>query len=92
VDDNVLLDFRKFLDNQKVSFTEAELHQDKDWVGCNLKSEVLLDQLGETQSRLVRAQCDPAISKALELMPKAKDLADNTRKVIAAGQSKQPTP
>jgi carboxyl-terminal processing protease len=92
VDDNVLLDFRKFLDNQKVSFTEAELHQDKDWVGCNLKSEVLLDQLGETQSRLVRAQCDPAISKALELIPKAKDLADNTRKVIAAGQSKQPTP
>jgi carboxyl-terminal processing protease len=92
VDDNTLLDFRKFLDNQKISFTEAELHQDKDWVSCYLRSEVVLDQFGETQSRLSRAQCDPAISKAMELMPKAKELADNTRKVIAAGQTKKPTP
>ncbi|HEX6880374.1 MAG TPA: S41 family peptidase [Terriglobales bacterium] len=88
VDDNVLLDFRKFLDDQKISFTEADLLQDKDWLGCNLKSEVLLDQFGESSSRRVRAQCDPAISKALELMPKAKELADNTRKIIAAKQSK----
>jgi hypothetical protein len=71
---------------------EAELHQDKDWVSCYLRSEVLLDQLGETQSRLARAQCDPGIAKALELMPKAKELADNTRRVIAAGQTKKPTP
>ncbi len=88
VDDNVLLDFRKFLDDQKISFTEADLLQDRDWLGCNLKSEVLLDQFGESSSRKVRAQCDPAISKALELMPKAKELADNTRRVIAAKQSK----
>jgi len=92
VDDNVLLDFRKFLDNQKISFTEVDLHQDKDWVSCYLRSEVVLDQYGETQSRLSRAQCDPGISKAMELMPKAKELADNTRKVIAGGQSKKPTP
>jgi carboxyl-terminal processing protease len=88
VDDNVLLDFRKFLDDQKISFTEAELNQDKDWVGCYLKSEVLLDQLGETQSRLARAQCDPSITKALELLPKAKELADNSKKVIASKQMK----
>jgi len=92
VDDNVLLDFRKFLDNQNISFTEADLHQDKDWVSCQLRSEVVLDQYGETQSRLSRAQCDPAISKAMDLMPKAKELADNTRKVIAGGQNKKPTP
>lgn len=88
VDDNVLLDFRKFLDLKNISFTEAELQQDKDWVGCNLKSEVLLDQIGETSSRLARAQCDPDISKAIELMPKAKELADNSRRIIAAKQSK----
>ncbi|MDT8068471.1 MAG: S41 family peptidase [Terriglobia bacterium] len=88
VDDNVLLDFRKFLDTKGVNFTEAELQQDKDWVTCNVKSEVLLDQLGETQSRLARAQCDPDISKAVELLPKAKELADNSRKIIAARQSK----
>ena len=88
VDDTVLLDFRKFLDSKNISFNEAEMVQDKDWVGCNLKSEVLLDQLGETPSRLVRAQCDPSISKAVELLPKAKELADNSRKIIAARQSK----
>ena len=88
VDDNVLLDFRKFLDSKSIAFTESELNQDKDWVGCYVKSEVLLDQLGETSSRLARAQCDPLISKAVELMPKAKELAENSRKVMAAKQGK----
>lgn len=88
VDDNVMHDFRKFLDNSKVSFTEAELQQDRNWVGCNLKAEILLDQFGETPSRLVRSQCDPTVEKAMELMPKAKELADNSKKVLASKQTK----
>jgi carboxyl-terminal processing protease len=92
VDDNVMMDFRKFLDSEKVPFTESELAQDKPWLTCNLKAEILLDQYGETAGRLVRSQCDPLIAKAMELMPKAKELADNTQKVLAARQSKSATP
>jgi hypothetical protein len=31
----------------------------------------------------VRAEADPQVLKALELLPKAKDLADTAKKVIA---------
>ena len=92
-DDNLLMDFRKFLDNQKITFTEAELAQDRDWLGCNLKAEILLDQLGESYGRKTRAQCDPDIAQAVQLLPKAKELAENTDKVMAAKQNtKRGTP
>jgi carboxyl-terminal processing protease len=91
-DDNIMLEFRKFLDSQKVSFTEAEMLQDRNWVTCNVKAEILLDEFGETQGRKVRSQCDPLVSKAMELMPKAKELADNTQKTLAARQSQRATP
>ncbi len=92
LDDNIMLEFRKFLDNEKISFTESELDQDKTWLTCNLKAEIMLDQYGESQGRKIRSQCDPLVSKAMELMPKAKELADNTQKVLAARQSKGVTP
>lgn len=91
-DDNIMLEFRKFLDNQKIPFTEAELLQDRNWVSCNVKAEILLDEFGESQGRKVRSQCDPMVSKAMELMPKAKELAENTQKTLAARQSKGATP
>lgn len=91
-DDNIMLEFRKFLDSEKVSFTEAEMLQDRNWVTCNVKAEILLDEFGETQGRKVRSQCDPLVSKAMELMPKAKELADNTQKTLAARQSQRVTP
>jgi len=90
-DDNVMMEFRKFLDGEKVSFTEAELAQDRGWVTCNLKAEILLDEYGESQGRKVRSQCDPLVSKAMELMPKAKELAQNSQKTLAARQSKSTT-
>lgn len=91
-DDNIMLEFRKFLDNQKIPFTEAELLQDRSWVSCNVKAEILLDEFGESQGRKVRSQCDPIVAKAMELMPKAKELAENSQKTLASRQSKGVTP
>ena len=91
-DDNIMHEFRKFLDDEKISFTEAELLQDRSWVSCNVKAEILLDEFGESQGRKVHSQCDPLVSKAMELMPKAKEMAENTQKTLAARQSKGVTP
>src|SRR5437016_350505 len=38
VDDVVLQDFRKFLDEEKIPYTEADLLQNNDWVRSNIKS------------------------------------------------------
>ena len=82
-DDVVMQDFRKFLDEEKVPYTEAELIESNDWIRANIKSEVFVDAFGQEEGLKVRAESDPEVVKALVLMPQAKALADNARKVVA---------
>ena len=83
VDENVMQEFRRFMDDQKIPFTEAELADVKDWVQNNIKAELFISQFGQQAGFIVRAEGDPNVQKALDLLPKAKELADNARKVIA---------
>jgi carboxyl-terminal processing protease len=83
VDDVVLLDFRKFLDDEKIPYTEAELLQNDAWVRSSIKSEIFVDVFGQEEGLKVRAETDPQVTKALEFLPKAKSLAENARKIVA---------
>jgi carboxyl-terminal processing protease len=83
VDDAVMQDFRKSLDEQKITYTPADFTQNADWLKTSIKSEIFVDAFGEEKGLQVRAQNDPQVLKALELLPEAKQLADNAKKVIA---------
>ncbi len=83
VDDAVLNDFRKFLDEQKVTYSESDMLENADWVKANIKSEIFVDSFGQQEGLKVRAETDPQIIRALELLPQAKQLAENARKIIA---------
>src|SRR4029077_19167925 len=83
VDDTVMAEFRKFLDEDKVPYTEADLLENNDWVRSSLRSEIFIDAFGQEEGLKVRAESDPLVIKALELLPQAKALADNARKVVA---------
>jgi carboxyl-terminal processing protease len=83
VDDVVLQDFRKFMDDEKISYTEAELLENNAWVRSSIKSEVFVDVFGQEEGLKVRAETDPQVTKALELLPQAKSLAENARKIVA---------
>jgi carboxyl-terminal processing protease len=83
VDDVLLQDFRKFMDEQKIPYSEADMLENNDWVRSNIKSELFVDAFGQEEGLKVRAEGDPQILKALELLPQAKTLAENARKVIA---------
>jgi len=83
VDDILLQDFRKFLDEQKIPYAESDLLENNDWVRSNIKSELFVDAFGQEEGLKVRAEGDPQILKALDLLPQAKSLAENARKVIA---------
>jgi carboxyl-terminal processing protease len=76
-------EFRKFLDAQKVPYTEAELVENNDWTRANIKSELFIAQFGQQEGLRVRAEADPQIMESLKYLPKAKDLADNAKKIIA---------
>ena len=84
VDEAVMQEFRKFLDEQKVPYNEAELAQNNDWLRSNIKSELFINEFGQQEGMKVHAESDPAVKEALDLLPKAKELADNAKKTIAA--------
>jgi len=90
VDDAVLQDFRKFLDEEKIPFTEGELIENHDWLRSNIKSELFVDSFGQEEGLKVRAETDPEVIKALDLLPQARALADNARKVIAERNAASP--
>ena len=83
MDDPVLQDFRKFLDSEKIPFTEAELMENNDWLRSNIKAELFIDAFGQEEGLKVRAETDPEVVKALELLPQARALADNAKRIIA---------
>jgi len=83
VDDAILHDFRKFLDEEKIPYTEGDLMENNDWVRSSIRSEIFVDAFGQEEGLKVRAESDPQVIKALELLPQAKALADNARKVVA---------
>ena len=83
VDDAVMQEFRKFLDSQQIAYTEADLVENNDWIRSNIKAELFVNEFGQQEGLIVHAENDPAVAKALELLPKAKELADNAKKTIA---------
>ena len=90
VDDNTLQDFRKFLDGEKISYTEADLAENNDWVRSSIKSEIFVDAFGQEEGLKVKAETDPEVLKALDLMPQAKALADNARRIVAERTNPRP--
>jgi carboxyl-terminal processing protease len=87
VDDATLQDFRKSLDEANIPYTEADLLDNNDWIKSNIKAEIFVDAFGQDEGMKVRAEADPEILKGLELLPQAKALADNARRVVAEHNS-----
>src|SRR5579885_303996 len=83
VDDNILQEFRKFLDEEKIPYTEQDFAENNDWLRYSIKSEIFVDQFGQDEGLKIRAENDPQIIKALELLPQARALEDHAKQVIA---------
>src|SRR5919108_3654199 len=49
VDDVVMQDFRKFLDEEKIPYTEADLVQNNDFIRSSIKSEIFVDAFGQEE-------------------------------------------
>ncbi len=83
VTDQVLQDFRNFLNRKNVPYSEADLAQNMNWVKWNLRSETFTDAFGMEAGLQVHAEADPEVIKALQLLPQAGQLAQNARRIIA---------
>jgi carboxyl-terminal processing protease len=83
VDDAILQDFRKSLDEANISYTQADLVDNNDWIKSNIKAEIFVDAFGQDDGMKVRAESDPEVLKGLDLLPQAKALADSAKRIVA---------
>ena len=82
VDEPVLSEFKKYLTDQSIPWTQADLDGVSDWLKESIKSSIDTIQFGESTGLRVRADWDPEIQKALSYLPEAQALEDNAHKVL----------
>lgn len=83
VTEQVMTEFRAFLDREKIPVTEEELRSDQEVVARRIQRDLLAFLYGRQVGDRVQIKADPVVLKAMELTPKAKELAENARRVIA---------
>ncbi|MDE1155423.1 MAG: S41 family peptidase [Acidobacteriaceae bacterium] len=89
VDDAVMADFKNFLKDQKIEYTDKDLNDCIDWVKTSIKAELFTAQFGQMQGMAVRVNWDPQIAKALTYMPEAQALFEHKAFPAASGNTKQ---
>jgi carboxyl-terminal processing protease len=90
-DDAVLNQFRKYLDQQHIKFTEPDIQDNLAWIKWKIKREVFTTVFGLNEGYKVELQEDPQLQKAEELIPQAKALYENARKIVAEREAGQPS-
>ena len=74
VNDEVMTEFRHFLNDQQITYNENEMTEVQDWVKANIKSELFTSVFGQQDGLKARAEWDPMIKKAIDLLPQAAQL------------------
>jgi carboxyl-terminal processing protease len=82
-DDAVLSEFRRYLDRQKIEFTEADIAENLHWIKQKIRREVLLSVFGLDEGFKVSLEDDVQVQKAIEVMPEARALYANAKRVVA---------
>jgi carboxyl-terminal processing protease len=83
VNDDVIREFRRYLDKEKIKFTEQDIQANLTWLKWQIKRETFTSVFGLTDGYKVELQDDPQLDKAIESIPQAKALYSNARKVLA---------
>jgi carboxyl-terminal processing protease len=83
VDDAVMTEFKQYLHDNKIDYTDADLANSADWVKANIKRSLFTIEFGQTKGMEVRAEWDPEINKAIGYLPEALALEDHAKQVVA---------
>jgi carboxyl-terminal processing protease len=86
-DDSVIAQLRKFLNQQHVKYTDQDLQANDSWLKWEIKREVFTTIFGLNEGYKVALENDTQLDKGIEMIPQAKALYANVRKVVAQRQS-----
>ena len=87
VNDTIFNDFRHFLNSNEVTYQETEFSENFDFIKRQIKYEYFLARFTQEEAQKVLLEGDPQIGKALEVLPQAKALYQNAKKVMASRRS-----
>jgi carboxyl-terminal processing protease len=79
VTDAILSDFRSYLKDRNLDFTEEDFQANVDFIKRRIKQEVFTSSFGLQEGFKVAVQADTQVGKALELLPEAKALMSTGR-------------
>lgn len=88
-DDAVIGDFKKFLDQEHIQFTAADIQNNLSWIKWKIKREVMTSLFGLNDGYKVELENDPQLDKAVELIPQARALYQNVRKIVAEREASE---
>jgi carboxyl-terminal processing protease len=74
--------FHAFIKDKGVEFMEADFTANRDWIKRELKREMYITAFSTDESNRVAIEQDPMVQKAIESMPKAKELLTNAKSLL----------
>ncbi len=81
-DQAVVTEFKTFLKEKEVEFTDADFTANQDWMRSELKREMYVAAFSTDESLGVQYEQDPMVLKAIESMPKAKELLGTAKNML----------
>ncbi len=88
ITDEIVEQFRQFLREQQIAYSEADFTANQAHVTHSIKLELVLSVFGTGEAYKLEATVDPQIQKAIELLPQAASLLENSRQVIAQRETR----
>lgn len=92
VDDAVMQQFLAFLGHDDIKYTPDEIRDNSDWIKEHIQREAFTYALGLPAGYKVAVDSDTQVIKAEDLIPQARALYDNAKKIVAERQAAEETP
>jgi carboxyl-terminal processing protease len=81
--DPVMNEFRDYLNKEKITFTEGDIQENRDYLSLRIKSDLIAAIYGRAEGDRVLTNSDPWVKKAIEAIPQAEDLEKKVRRISA---------
>jgi carboxyl-terminal processing protease len=82
-------EFHQWLLAQDIPFTEAEFTEVRDWIRDQLHYQMYVVSVGREAAEKQEVQLDSTIAKAVEALPKARNLLETSKRVVAQRKAEQ---
>jgi len=86
VDDAVWQQFLSFLGREDIKYTPDQIRENADWIKQHIKREAFTYKFGLPAGYKVSVDSDPLVEEATVLIPQAKALYGNAKKIVAERQ------